>query len=105
MFETAGLLQCQAGIATRGLIIRHLVLPGGLAGTEKTFEFIAREISREVHLSLMCQYFPANRAPDTPGLERRITEAEYQGAIALLGRYGLDNGWVQDMEGKSEPVA
>ena len=105
MFETVGLLQCKAGIATRGLIIRHLVLPGGIAGTESTFEFIAREISPEVHISLMCQYFPANRAGDMPGLERRITGAEYQEAIALLDRYGLGNGWVQDMEGKSEPVA
>ena len=105
MFETAGLLECDDGIGRRGLIIRHLVLPGGLAGTGNTFEFIAHEISPEVHLSLMCQYFPANRAPDTPGLERRITEAEYREAIDLLGRYGLENGWVQDMEGESGPVA
>lgn len=105
MFETAGLLQCRAGVATRGLIIRHLVLPGGLAGTESTFEFIAREVSPEVHMSLMCQYFPAHRAPDIPGLDRRITEAEYQEAIDLLGRYSLEKGWIQDMEGKSEPVA
>ncbi len=105
MFETAGLLRCRKGIARRGLIIRHLVLPGGLAGTESTFEFIAREISPEVHISLMCQYFPANRAPDMPPLSRRITEAEYREARDLLDRFGLENGWVQDMHGHSGPVS
>ena len=105
MFETAGALECESGIGRKGLIIRHLVLPEGLAGTAATFEFIAREVSPEVHVSLMCQYFPANRAPETPGLGRRITEAEYGEAIDLLGRYGLENGWVQDMDGKTEPVS
>lgn len=105
MLESAGLLECGDGIGRRGLIIRHLVLPGGIAGTERTFEFIAREASPLIHISLMCQYFPANRAPDMPELSRRITGAEYREAIELLGRYGLENGWVQDMDGKSEPVA
>jgi putative pyruvate formate lyase activating enzyme len=76
-----------------------------MAGTGRTFDFIAREISPGVHVSLMCQYFPANRACSTPGLGRRITEAEYREAINLLDRYGLENGWIQDMEGKTEPVA
>ena len=105
MFESAGLLVCDGGLARRGLIIRHLVLPGGLAGTRDTFEFIAGEISPEVHMSLMCQYFPANRAEHTPGIERRITRSEYEEAVSLLHHYGLENGWVQDMEAPSEPVA
>jgi putative pyruvate formate lyase activating enzyme len=105
MFRSAGPLECEGGIGRRGLIIRHLVLPEGIAGTESTFEFIAREVSPLVHISLMCQYFPANKAPGIPLLSRRITEAEYQEAIDLLARYGLERGWVQDMEGKSEPVA
>ena len=105
MLDSAGLLECAEGIARRGLIIRHLVLPGGLAGTEDTFAFIAREISPAVHISLMCQYFPANKAPDIPALSRRITRGEYEAAVGLLHRHGLENGWIQDMEGKSEPVA
>jgi putative pyruvate formate lyase activating enzyme len=105
MFESAGLLESEGGIGKRGLIIRHLVLPGGLAGTESTFDFIARQVSPLVHISLMCQYFPANRAPDMPEVSRRITEAEYREAIDLLYRFGLEHGWIQDMEGKSEPVA
>jgi putative pyruvate formate lyase activating enzyme len=105
MFATAGLLECAAGIGRRGLIIRHLVLPGGIAGTERTFEFIAGEISPLVHISLMCQYFPANKAPGLPTLSRRITPAEYRKAVALLRRYGLENGWIQDLAPGNSPVA
>ncbi len=50
------------GIAKRGLIIRHLVLPGGLSGTEGVMKFLAEEISKDVYISLMSQYFPAYKA-------------------------------------------
>jgi putative pyruvate formate lyase activating enzyme len=105
MFDTVGLLECRSGVATSGLVIRHLVLPGEIAGTEATFEFISRGVSRDVHVSLMCQYFPANRALEIPELSRRITRAEYRRALDLLARFGLENGWIQDMDGKSQPVA
>lgn len=105
MFETVGLLECRSGVATSGLVIRHLVLPGEIAGTEATFEFISRGVSRDVHVSLMCQYFPANRASEIPELSRRITWAEYRRAVDLLARFGLESGWIQDMDGKSQPVA
>lgn len=105
MYDSVGLLECDAGIARRGLIIRHLVLPGGIAGTGDTFAFLAREISPLVHVSLMCQYFPANRATGMPELSRRITPAEYREATGLLDRYGLENGWVQDIDGDARPVA
>jgi len=105
MFESAGLLEVDGGIAKRGLIIRHLILPGGIAGTGRTFEFLSREVSPLVHVSLMCQYFPAGRALEIPEVSRRITPAEYREAVLLLERYGLENGWVQDMQGETGPVA
>ena len=105
MLEITGHLVCDRGIGVRGLIIRHLILPGGIAGTGATLEFIARELSPRVHVSLMCQYFPANRAHTLPELSRRITEAEYQEALDLLSRYGLENGWIQDLEADIPPVA
>jgi putative pyruvate formate lyase activating enzyme len=105
MLDSTGLLECSDSLGMRGLIIRHLVLPGGIAGTESTFEFISREVSPLVHVSLMCQYFPANRAHSIPELSRKITEAEYREAIDLLERFGLENGWVQDLDGESQPVA
>jgi putative pyruvate formate lyase activating enzyme len=87
------------GTAVRGLIVRHLVLPGGLAGTEKILAFIAEKLSREVPVSLMSQYFPAFKAEKTPPLDRRITLEEYEEAVNLMQKYGLDRGWVQESGG------
>ena len=84
------------GVALRGLIVRHLVLPEGGAGTRDTLAWIAENLGRETHISLMKQYFPAHRAPDTPGLERKLFDEEYEEAVAALEEAGLENGWVQE---------
>jgi putative pyruvate formate lyase activating enzyme len=86
------------GLARRGLIIRHLVLPGGLSGTESIMRFLAEEISKEVYISLMSQYFPAYKANSIRELSRRITSEEYEEAYQAMQKYGLDNGWVQELE-------
>lgn len=83
------------GIATRGLIIRHLVLPNGLAGTEKVLKFIAEEISPNTHISLMSQYFPVHHTTGYSKLGRQITPKEWQTAKDTLHKYGLENGWTQ----------
>ncbi|NIR31118.1 MAG: radical SAM protein [Gammaproteobacteria bacterium] len=77
------------GIARRGLLVRHLVLPGGLSGTEKVLAFIARELSQNTYLNLMGQYYPCYRADENPPLHRPITSEEYREARALAQRYGL----------------
>jgi len=87
------------GVMTQGLIVRHLVLPDGLAGTKEVFAFIAKELSAEVHVSLMSQYFPAFEACSHAPLARRINLPEYEAAAALLEKYGLTNGWVQESRG------
>lgn len=84
-------------VITRGLIIRHLVLPNNLAESEKVFEFIAA-LDPEIHISLMAQYFPANKASKEILLDRKIREREYEKAIGLLEKYGLNNGWIQDLD-------
>lgn len=88
----------EEGIATRGLIIRHLILPGGLSGTEQIMKFLAEEISRDVYISLMSQYFPAFKAREFKELSRRITDDEYEAAYQAMLKYGLENGWVQEFE-------
>ena len=85
------------GNAKRGLIIRHLVLPGGLAGTRETFRFIAEEVSPTTSLSVMAQYFPAYKASEHPLLRRPITIEEYAFASRCLEEYGLENGWQQGL--------
>ena len=80
-----------------GLIIRHLVLPNGLAESEKIFQFIAEELSPKVHISLMSQYFPTNKAHTNILIDRPLRESEYEKTIELMEKYGLYNGWIQEM--------
>ncbi len=89
----------QDGIMQRGLIIRHLLLPNGLAGTESMARFVAETLSGQCSVSLMTQYFPAHRAKDFPELRRRLYRREFEEALEILDRYGLVGGWRQEMEG------
>lgn len=86
------------GLAKRGLIIRHLILTGGISGTEGIMKFLAKEISKDVYISLMSQYFPAYRAKEFKEINRRITVEEYEEAYRIMRKYGLENGWVQEIE-------
>ncbi|MBI2341553.1 MAG: 4Fe-4S cluster-binding domain-containing protein [Deltaproteobacteria bacterium] len=83
------------GLAAKGLIIRHLLLPEGGEGTEKVLKFISEEISNKTYISLMSQYFPTHKAVGHPVLGRQITKQEWKAAEKMLQKYGLENGWVQ----------
>jgi len=96
MYSQTGNLVTSGGIALKGLIIRHLILPGGLAGTHDVLRFIAEELSPDIHVSLMDQYFPANRALAHGVISRRITADEYGEALESFYKSGLHNGWIQD---------
>jgi putative pyruvate formate lyase activating enzyme len=85
----------ERGVALRGLVIRLLVLPGSVSGTEETLEFIAEKISKETYISLMAQYFPAHQAGQFPPLDSRITREEYGKAFKRMQELGLDKGWAQ----------
>jgi len=99
MFRQVGnLVLDEDGIATRGLIVRHLVLPNGLSGTREVMKFLAEEISKDVYISLMSQYFPAYKAHEFSKLSRRITSEEYEEAYHIMQKYGLENGWIQDID-------
>jgi putative pyruvate formate lyase activating enzyme len=96
--QVGNLVLDEHGIAKRGLIIRHLVLPGGLSGTEGVMKFLAKEISRDVHISLMSQYFPAFKANEFKALSGRITRDEYEEARRCMDKFGFENGWVQEID-------
>lgn len=87
--QVGDLVVDKKGIAVRGLLVRHLVLPGNLAGTEKVMEFLAGDISKSTFLNIMAQYYPAHKAFEYPELNRRITGKEYREAINIAERYGL----------------
>jgi putative pyruvate formate lyase activating enzyme len=87
--QVGDLVLAEDGTALRGLLVRHLVMPGDVAGTEKVMEFIAREISRETYVNIMDQYRPCHDALGDPVLGRRITGAEYARASAAAEAAGL----------------
>ncbi len=89
MHRQVGDLVVRNGIAVRGLIVRHLVLPQGLAGTEKVLRFLREEISPDTYVNIMAQYYPTHRAWEYPELSRRITSGEYREALALAQALGL----------------
>lgn len=78
-----------SGIAYRGLLVRHLVLPRNLAGTEAVLRFIAEEISPNTYVNIMDQYHPAYEARFHPPLDRRITRQEYSEALRIAREVGL----------------
>jgi putative pyruvate formate lyase activating enzyme len=82
-------LEIPKGVAIRGLMVRHLVLPNNLAGSEKIFEFLAKEVSKNTFLNIMDQYYPTWKAFQYPELSRRITREEYQKVIELAKKVGL----------------
>ncbi len=97
MLRQVGHLEIEeGGVALRGLIIRHLVLPEESAGSKETLAWIGANLGRETHISLMKQYFPAHEAASVPGIHRRLTDGEYEEAVAALEEAGLENGWVQE---------
>ena len=85
-------------VVVRGLIIRHLILPNDFSDTEKVFKFIAEELSPKIHISLMSQYYPANKAYKDILIDRSLRIPEYEKALELLDKYGLHYGWIQEME-------
>jgi putative pyruvate formate lyase activating enzyme len=88
-------------VALRGLIVRHLILPNDIAGSRLSLEWLSREISPEVTLSVMAQYYPAFKARDEKNLARPITREEYDEVVDTLESLKIENGWLQDLASQS----
>jgi putative pyruvate formate lyase activating enzyme len=86
------------GIAERGLIVRHLILPERLSGSREVLKWLADELSPEVTISLMSQYHPMHRAFEISSISRSITQEEYDEVFDMLNELGMENGWIQQME-------
>lgn len=87
--QVGDLVMDEQGIAQRGLLVRHLVLPNGLAGTAEIVRFLAEEISPETYLNVMSQYRPTYKAHEYPDIDRRPTMEELEGAVSLAQEAGL----------------
>ena len=90
------------GIITRGVIIRHLVLPNNTQNTKKVLYKIANEIDKEAYVSLMGQYIPQDKSLEYEELNRKITEDEYNEAIDYFFEVGLANGFMQELDSAKE---
>ncbi len=92
------------GLLKRGLVIRLLVLPNDVAGIEESLRWIRAELSPEVAISLMAQYYATNKAATDPRyvlLSRRISQGEWFSAVSLLHELGMDEGFMQEYESAS----
>jgi putative pyruvate formate lyase activating enzyme len=89
MHRQVGDLVVDDGVAVRGLVIRHLVLPRDLAGSDEVMQFIAEELSRDSYVNVMAQYRPEHKALRYPELSRRLTAEEYRSALEAARRHGL----------------
>ena len=86
------------GQAESGLVIRHLVLPGYVENSLNVLRYIAEEISTNVHISLMAQYYPTVRVKDHPQLGRTVQENEYNRVVEEMDRLGFQHGWIQEFD-------
>jgi putative pyruvate formate lyase activating enzyme len=98
MFRQVGDMKLENGIAQKGLLIRHLVLPNDIAGSKKGFEFIRQNLSERTVVNVMAQYYPIYRANQYPDIARRITTKEFRRALTELGKNGLDKGFKQTID-------
>jgi len=87
--QVGDLVMDARGIALRGLLVRHLVLPEDLAGTEEIARFLADEISPFTYMNIMAQYYPCFKAQEHPPLDRRLTNQEYRRAVDCAKEAGL----------------
>jgi putative pyruvate formate lyase activating enzyme len=94
--QTGNLKTSHSGIAQRGLLVRHLVMPNGLAASKKVIDFIASDISKDTYLNIMDQYRPAFKAHMHPELARSIGEEEFSEIIMYAKEAGLHRGFEWD---------
>jgi len=98
MRRQAGDLVVEKGIAMKGILIRHLVLPDGIAGSSAIFDFIVKELSPDTYVNIMAQYYPCHQAHGFSEINRRITHREYMDVLRLAKEKGLSGGFRQVLE-------
>ena len=101
MYSQVDLLKTNSdGIAIKGLIIRHLVLPNKIAGSKKILQFLHNEISNKITIGIMSQYFPAYKATKDKILKYKITAEEYEKIVDFAESLGFDNALIQGLNEK-----
>lgn len=105
MYDQVGELELdENGRAVKGLIIRHLMLPGDISGTAETMRWIRKNISSDVAISLMSQYSPMYDARKYPELNRKIKASEYDKIVDLCWDLGLENVFIQEISSQDSCI-
>jgi len=100
MLDQVGHLELdENGIARRGLLVRHLVLPGCVDDSRKCLAFLA-SLSPDTHVSIMSQYSPRHRAPQHPEINRSPTASEYDEVTEYAIELGLENAFIQELDSR-----
>lgn len=98
MLRQVGPPEFSGDLIRRGLMVRHLMLPGALEDTKKVLDWIAGHLPHSVYVSLMSQYLPQHRAADFPELNRGITGKQLRRSVDYFFALGLENGFVQELD-------
>jgi len=98
--QVGHLVMDQDGIAVRGLLVRHLVLPGHLENSRQCLSFLAN-LTPDIHVSIMSQYSPQYKARNFPGINRTLTEDEYDEITDYALELGLENAFIQKLESQT----
>lgn len=99
--QVGGPILDENGVVTRGLIIRHLILPGLAGESIRILDYIKNNLPDDIYISLMSQYTPFYRAENYPEINRRITRREYERVLNHFFKLGFENGYVQERESAS----
>lgn len=102
MVRQIGEAQFQEDIMTRGVIVRHLLLPGGLIDSKKVIKYLYETYGDTIYLSIMNQYTPLEQVKEFPEINRKVTEEEYEELIDYALELGVTNGFIQEGETASE---
>lgn len=90
------------GMIKKGLIVRHLVIPNNMQNSKKVLKWLSSNLSKDVYISVMTQYFPAYKAKDYEEINRKITKEEYEEIEDYIFSLGIENGYMQDFSDENE---
>ena len=100
MFRQVGATVFQNGLMQKGIIVRHLIMPGQILQTKRILDWIKQNLPRNIFISIMAQYFPTYNAKNYPEINRKITMQEYNFVVSMLKDF--ENGYLQDISDKEE---
>jgi len=102
MFRQVGHLKInKQGIATKGLMIRHLIMPSNISSSDKILKWIADNIGHKTYISIMAQYYPTHKAFSFNEISRGINKNEYDNVITIVENLNFENGYIQDISSSS----